>query len=175
MDNMASAKSLSTTPFSINDILTRNNTSIFRRIADESPPHHPPPPHHSTMDKNSRGTLHRRGFHQYRQCDSPIPDNVSSDTEDTAKNYGRQSPVYYYHNNNNNNNNESASRYAPHGAMILAKAGDGGARPRSMECYLASEDNGRIQRNRRKSDEYFMSAETALDMRRRCASNDSGE
>lgn len=171
MDNMASAKSLSTTPFSINDILTRNNTSIFRRIAGDSSS--PPHPQTHSMDGDFRGSLHRRGFHQYRQSDSPIPDNVSSDTEDTsAKPYERQSPVFYYH-NNNNNNESTASHYGPH-AAISAKAGDG-LRPRSLECYLATGENVRSQRNRRKSDDYFMSAETALDMRRRCASNDSGE
>lgn len=165
MDNMASAKALSSTPFSINDILTRNNTSIFRRIP-ESPP----------LAANDRrgGDFHQHHvYHKYRQCDSPIPDNVSSDTEDVSKvsPYERRSPVFYYNNNNNHNNNNDtmASGYPTHGSSMANRHG----RRRSLECFLAAEDNA--MGHRRKSEEYFMKAETALDMRRRCTSNDSGE
>lgn len=155
---MASAKALSSTPFSINDILTRNNTSIFRRV-----PNTPPPASMSTDRRSGDYKLHH-GFHKYRQCDSPIPDNGSSDAEDGSKvsPYERRSPVFYY--NNNNNNEAMASGYAAIGSSTRRRG--------SLECFLTAEDNG--MQHRRKSGEYFMSGETALDMRRHCTSNDSG-
>lgn len=58
--------------------------------------------------------------------------------------------------------------------MATTVVGDG-VRRRSLECFLAGEDNALGQRSRRKSDEYFGSDEAAIDMRRRCTSNDSGE
>lgn len=164
-----SSKVLSTTPFSINDILTRNNTSIFRRIPDA----HDVEDMDEVRPKQLTGSSHEysAAFHKYRQSESPR----SESDEHYEKHLGKKShssghsPVFYYNNNN------------------LVANGGVYTRRGSLDCFLSESEivkekmesnyssDGKLNGIDSKVEYYGTpGGETPLDMRR-CTSNDSGE
>lgn len=183
MDTNSSSKVISTTPFSINDILTRNNTSIFRRIPDGlSVSRMSVNQNDFEADVSEKLRLHPHdayaaGFQKYRMSDSPSDSRSESDElgekQILATNgHFRHSPGFYYNNNNNNNEHLMSGSYH---------------RRRSLDCFLTEGDALKDKRaiessydskadNNGHKEEYYgiTSGETPLDMRR-CASNDSGE
>lgn len=182
MDKNSSSKVISTTPFSINDILTRNNTSIFRRIPDGLSVSRRSVDHTDfEADVSEKLRLHPHdayatGFQKYRMSESPS--DSRSESEELAekqmlatKGHFRHSPGFYYVNNNNNEHLVSGSYQRRRSLDCFLTEGDSLKDKRaSEECYDGKSDNTG-QKN-----EYYgvPGGETPLDMRR-CASNDSGE
>lgn len=183
MDTNSSSKVISTTPFSINDILTRNNTSIFRRIPDGISVSRRSVDHNDfETDVSEKLRLHPHdayatGFQKYRMSESPSDSRSESDELAdkqmlASKGHFRHSPGFYYNNNNNNNEHLMSGSYQ---------------RRRSLDCFLTEGDSSKDKRasegcydgkadNAGHKDEYYgvSGGETPLDMRR-CASKDSGE
>lgn len=180
MDTNSSKMLSTTTPFSINDILTRNNTSIFRRIPDESNDN---PINIPSSGSASAAAFAHSEFQKYRrfQQQSPPSDSrsepdeqldkvIADDGRHNYRNHRRHSPIEFYY--NNNNNNESRSYHQTRVAY--------------EEMAKEKELHRRYHQDDEKLDYYSMGhqghhggggGETPLDMRRctTATSNDSGE
>lgn len=171
MDNIVSTpKTLSMTPFSINDILTKNNTTLFRKNNSvESSSVICTSPTNSEFDEtylNHRITTATEHHH----IDS---NNCATDSHGKTIRYrfGSSSPRFY-----NNNNNHCVSNY------------NSESRRKSLDCFLMESGdlskeqlsdceryNGENLNTSDRKPRYcsFGSGEIPLDMRR-CTSNDSG-
>lgn len=168
MDNIASAKMLSTTPFSINDILTRNNTSIFRRMPNACASIDTPPS--STAQQLATSAA---AYLAYRQrSSSPGGTDVAvasarhADTAATAAAYSQAAASYYYtingHNDNNNGPAMPSATMAYHHQHDRRVSHAIAMRRGSLDCFIAKDND---------DDRHYLSVDSALDMRRGCASS----
>lgn len=112
MDTNSSKMLSTTTPFSINDILTRNNTSIFRRIPDESAVD-PKADQHSASAAAAAAVFAHAEFQKYRRFPQPRS-STPSDSRSEPDQSRHHSPIEFYYNNNNNNNESRSYQHHHH-------------------------------------------------------------
>lgn len=142
------SKTTSTTPFSINDILTKNNTSIIPRSPD----------------------LSRVNNSAERDCQFDKSDNVSETKSESGiheqinycKKSGFRGSLQYYNNNNNRSPYQPLDRRRSLDCFLVKSDNQ-------------NEDYDGLRNGDVKNGYFnFMARETPLDMRR-CNNDDSGE
>lgn len=146
--SVLTSKTTSTTPFSINDILTKNNTSIIPRSPD----------------------LSRVNTSSENDCQFDKSDNVSETKSESGiheqinycKKTGFRGSLQYYNNNNNRSPYQPLDRRRSLDCFLV-------------KSESQNEDYDGLRNGDVKSGYFnFMARETPLDMRR-CNNDDSGE
>lgn len=142
-------KSVSTTPFSINDILTKSNSSLRRKSMESSA---------DEIEFRLTKSSTKHNYESLRRSSDSSPIDTESDPGErgvdryysTTKINIRDSnsPVMYYTNHNNNNsltisNCNSNGMVNCGGGSMVATAG---ARRGSLDCFLVENDHHPSQR-----------------------------
>lgn len=146
---------LKSTPFSINDILTKNNTTIFRRCSSSG----------------QLSPIDRKSMHE-SECDEPsdeLPQHLANSMrffKYSAHNYEHDGNIdqslrhssqnYLFNNNNNNNNNGNSGK--SHSDMKSKRDSGSEKTSKSIKYY-----------------NFPLMFERPLDMRRCADGDDSGE
>lgn len=168
MDNniISTSKIISTTPFSINDILTKNNTTLFRRTAEKTTLICGPTNNDRACDSDKKQFNHN----QRKSIERKLLSNNQFDNNFKNNNNDQHCSMQYFNNNNsvcaanfNTNRRKSLDCFLIENDMAKDRLSD-------CERYNGDKHSGFENKNRFCG---YGSGEIPLDMRR-CNSNDSG-